>query len=364
MPPKVLLKKLLERFDIPFLDDPNRRYQLTEETFYNVEVRRDVQHRVSSMLLHWVSNYLFDFEETMLNELGQFSVTKLRAAGFQAIADAIVKCLKEGSRKFPWETFEEEYRHKAEHPSATSSEFDKLDVNVIVETLTHQDNRFYKAIRFTELLDQSWNKEKLRHKAPNIMRNINFLNHVSTWVSFTILNQEDTPNRVKVIQKFIRLLVSLIDINSFNMALAVHSGLSSASVYRLQEAWDGISENHTLRRDAASKLLSSENNSKRLREMMNKVYEKSEPCSPYIGIFLRDLVYVDDGNPTFIDGRINFLKCISTHALMHQILRFQERNYKLTPKTALLDEIDSCSDLDQDKLYEISLQVLPKVVNN
>jgi son of sevenless-like protein len=113
------------------------------------------------------------------------------------------------------------------------------------------------------------------------------------------------------------------------MALAVQSGLNSSAVYRLTDAWEQISENHTLRRDAAVKLLSSENNSKRMRETMNKVYEKGEPCSPYIGIFLRDLVYTEDGNPTYIDGRINFLKCITTHALMHQILRFQNRNYNV-----------------------------------
>jgi hypothetical protein len=102
--------------------------------------------------------------------------------------------------------------------TAELSEINKLEVNKIAEALTHEDNRLYKEIRFTELLDQAWNKDKLRydnllcnltlfrHRSPNIMKNINFLNKVSSWVSFTILNQEDTPHRIKIIQKFIRVL--------------------------------------------------------------------------------------------------------------------------------------------------------------
>ncbi|KAL0485952.1 RasGEF [Acrasis kona] len=350
--PKLLLKKLLERFDVPPLSDPKNKIKApyTSEAYYTLEVRRDIQLSVIQLLYHWVSYYLFDFDDEMIDKLTTFCTDRLSAAGFLGAGENILHKLQ-GSRLHPYEKYIEKTKKDYLHKPTVDSLFQQMSYQKIAEALTMEDNLLYNNIVFTELLGQAWNKDKLRYKAPNVMANINLLNKVNRWCSYTILNQEDGNKRV------------LIDMNSFNMALAIQSSLNSSAVYRLTDVWDVISEKKKLRRDAAAKLLSSENNSKRMREKMNAIYEDGDPCSPYIGIYLRDLVYTEDGNPTFIDGRINFLKCVTTYSLMHQILRFQGRKYSYTPNKQLIDEVESCEDMDQNKLYNLSLIVQPKKTN-
>jgi hypothetical protein len=92
--PQLLLKKLLERFDVPPLTDLRRKYLFSDESFYNLEVRRDIQHRVGEMLHHWVTNYLFDFDHVMAADLETFCISRFKPAGFHALADTIVAQLK------------------------------------------------------------------------------------------------------------------------------------------------------------------------------------------------------------------------------------------------------------------------------
>ena len=38
------------------------------------------------------------------------------------------------------------------------------------------------------------------------------------------------------------------------------------------------------------------------------IHSANPPCIPYIGVYLLDLIYIEDGNPDTIDGLINFSK--------------------------------------------------------
>lgn len=71
---------------------------------------------------------------------------------------------------------------------------------------------------------------------------------------------------------------------------------------------------------------SSTGNYKNYRSLLTKA---KPPCTPYIGLFLKDLVFIEDGNPdTLEEGRlINFQKKMQLAAVLHQIRKLQGKYY-------------------------------------
>jgi len=371
--PKVVLKKFIERFDVPPLND-SLNYSYLEEHYYNVVLKRAIQEKVISLLYDWVQNYFFDFEDDMVEMLSAFCSGPLSQAEYKGAAQEILDALKTVSRQQQWQQAKPldqaqavisliQSRTSGRPPPNTPEVPFKL-INAtdkeIAEQLTLIDFRFYSEVKFSEMLGQAWNKDKKRHMAPNLMLNINFLNKVSSWVSYQILTQEDDNKRKKVIKKFLRVMGELRELNSYNMIMAVNSGLNTSSIHRLSNLWELIGEKELAVKEPINELIATSGNSKNFRDAMNTNYNTGKNCSPYVGIYLRDLVFLDDGNPTFMDGKINFMKCIQTYNIYHQVLRFQGREYRFTPNTAFIKEILNYKVVDDETMYKISLQVQPR----
>ena len=52
------------------------------------------------------------------------------------------------------------------------------------------------------------------------------------------------------------------------------------------------------------------------------------PCIPYLGTYLTDLTFIDDGNPDEVDGMINFFKWSLTAGVIEDLSRFQQISYR------------------------------------
>jgi hypothetical protein len=57
----------------------------------------------------------------------------------------------------------------------------------------------------SELLNQSWNKDKLKYRAQNVCDALARLNRLSFWVPSMILWQERVKDRAKVYAKFVSI---------------------------------------------------------------------------------------------------------------------------------------------------------------
>lgn len=91
---------------------------------------------------------------------------------------------------------------------------------------------------------------------------------------------------------------ALEQINNYNGTIEIFSGLSngeltratvtnSASVQRLTQTWELLSENAERKWRELSDLM--QNNHKLLRERMRQL---SPPCIPFLGLFLTDLTFI------------------------------------------------------------------------
>ena len=55
------------------------------------------------------------------------------------------------------------------------------------------------------------------------------------------------------------------------------------------------------------------------------------PCIPFLGVYLTDLTFVEDGNPDKVQGLVNFRKRQLEYDVIIQVLKFQQvaYNFKL-----------------------------------
>lgn len=98
------------------------------------------------------------------------------------------------------------------------------------------------------------------------------------------------------------------------------------------------------------------------REMIHSV---NPPCIPFLGIYLQDLTFIEDGNPDYINkprGLINFAKRQKAAEVIREINQFQSPPYTFQAvpelQTFVKSHLESSRDID--KLYERSLQLEPR----
>lgn len=127
------------------------------------------------------------------------------------------------------------------------------------------------------------------------------------WVKNTIVMTDNLKARVEVLTRFIEISgVSVVllntlfiifkylrEMNNFNGIMEMMSGLRSASVHRLKKTWSCISTNKMKLFDELMDLMSPTSNYTKFRNYLHK--EISPPCIPYLGVYLSDLTFLEDG---------------------------------------------------------------------
>jgi len=110
-----------------------------------------------------------------------------------------------------------------------------------------------------------------------------------------------------------------------------------------------------------AELMSPEDNFNNLRMSLYSVYP---PAVPWLGLYLRDLTFTEDGTPTKIKGTemINFDKCRKLAATLKEIESMKTKRYALKEEpliVALLLDTEGFITEEKEQ-FERSLQVEPK----
>lgn len=94
-------------------------------------------------------------------------------------------------------------------------------------------------------------------------------------------------------------------------------------------------------------------NFKHFRELLDK---SNPPCVPYIGIFLTDLIFINENPDKIENGLINFQKHEMTAKILRKIQTYQQTSYNLISIEFIQEYLQTVAALSDDLLYAQSLE--------
>ncbi len=146
--------------------------------------------------------------------------------------------------------------------------------------------------------------------------------------------------------------------------MAIRSALGSTSINRLKKTWEYVSVKYKSMWEPIHRATDSQRNFAEYRQRLKSTVA---PCLPFLGVYLTDMTFIDDGNPdrrNSPNGRslINFDKYVKITRILNEIDQFQI-SYKLVEveeiQSFLKKTLESVEKDDQI-FYARSLQREPK----
>ncbi|XP_050976974.1 ras-specific guanine nucleotide-releasing factor 2 isoform X2 [Labeo rohita] len=326
-------------------------------------IRRAATNRVLNVLRHWVSKHSQDFE--MNAEL----TTAVMALLEEVLRDPdlLPQERKAAANIFSALSQEEQDDSQLKVEDIVQMSdcpriecFESLSAMELAEQITLLDHIVFRNIPYEEFLGQGWMKMDKNERTPYIMKTSQHFNDMSNLVASEIMAHADVSSRAGSIEKWLAVADICRCLNNYNGVLEITSALNRSAIYRLKKTWAKVCKQTKALMDRLQKIVSSEGRFKNLRETLKNC---NPPCVPYLGMYLTDLAFIEEGTPNFTEeGLVNFSKMRMISHIIREIRQFQQAPYRidLQPKvTQFL--LDKTLVMDEDTLYELSLKIEPRL---
>jgi len=251
--------------------------------------------------------------------------------------------------------------------SSLGSEFDVLTASHlhVARVLTLIDHGLFKAIPSHEFIKLNFQSNE---RAPSFSEMATRFNQVGLWVATETVTRLDVTERAGVLSFFINVAYECYELKNFNTCFAIVAGLNNAAVSRLAKTWEKVPKKVRQRYEVLERLFEMTNNFASYRT----AYHLAQlPKVPYLMIFPKDLIGIEENNPTTIQPddkkteMINFTKMRLLWNVFSDIRRTQQAVYPFKNIPKLHVKIMNVTIIDEDKeLYALSLEREPRAQSN
>ncbi|KAJ1911760.1 hypothetical protein IWQ60_009986 [Tieghemiomyces parasiticus] len=328
---------------------------------------KPIRARVYNIIKMWLeSHYVEDSDMDGLRMLREFACTTM-ADSMPTAAEQVVKSIDK-RRQSSDGAFRKLVKNlpKQAPPPILPRSFRKLKVyDIHAQELARQftilDSKVYNKIKSVECLNQAWmGRDPTR--AVNIKAMVQLSTKVSLFVGGTILSEPELRKRGNLIKYFITVAEKCRELNNFNSLMSFQGGIELASVQRLRRTWDTLGTRTMATYESLKTLMGTNRNFVEYREQLHSC---NPPCIPFLGTHLKDLVFVEDGNPDFLPNQphlINFDKRTKVASVIRDLQSYQNTPYALTVVPEIQEFIERSLEevTDSHGLYDISLTLEPR----
>ncbi|KAJ3272827.1 hypothetical protein HDV01_005255 [Terramyces sp. JEL0728] len=285
-----LLKKLIKRYSV---------VNLNGSSWSDFEkVRKPIELRVCNVLLQWIKKFPFDFMHPI------DGIANCNAA--LAFVDQVIT---------------------RDHPQMAKQMRKNLTKMRDGHNLGLKKGLSYKS-----------HKEEMQGEAGNII--------------IFGYSAEDIANQLTLVESgLFTEIIFLAAKNNYSTLMAIIAGINKACISRLRLTTKEVNPKYTKvnhfnrkRRAELETLMSAQSSYKNYRASIHSI---APPCIPYIGTYLTDLTYIEDGNPDLIDGLINFSKKELISKVIREIMEYQQFPYTIKPHSELIACLSSISEASE-----------------
>ncbi|KAJ1894747.1 hypothetical protein LPJ66_005005 [Kickxella alabastrina] len=222
-----------------------------------------------------------------------------------------------------------------------------MDINPqeLARQFTLIDSNLFNKVRPIECLKTAWSRKPGDPKAFNglnteIAVNVKAMSTLSTqttlWVTANILLEHEIKRRAAVIKYFISFAEHCRNLNNFNTLMSVLGALTSVPVERLTRTWQAVHQKSLVAYNTLKQIMRTDRN---FAEYRDSLHSCNPPAIPFVGVYLQDLTFIEDGNDDMIPSSrlINFAKRQRTSKTIRDLQQFQNIPYNLTPVAEIQD---------------------------
>ena len=205
--------------------------------------------------------------------------------------------------------------------------FFSFDAAAVAQQLTLLEYSIFKQVGYEEFYSLKVNTNpSLNKNSVNLTLLINRSNSISYWVATNILAQTSNQTRAKAIMRFIIIAHCCNQLGNYNSLEAILGGFRLNQIDRLRKDW-GIKGGCLALLSELEHIMSPANNYSNYRKILSKrkdLLKDHHPTLPYLGVFLKDLTFIEDGNPdTFSNKNLNISKITMLSNTIKIIRAFQ-----------------------------------------
>ncbi|KAI8620582.1 ras guanine nucleotide exchange factor domain-containing protein [Chytriomyces sp. MP71] len=298
--PQEFLEKLMGRYFCILPADPSR-----EDVEYFNLVKQPTQIRALDTLTWWIEYHWHDYtlSSELKNTLDEFidNVAQEENPKLKACSTRLLKLINQQTVKY--EEMQNYYRIVARRGKTMESMFMEINPEELGQQLCLHNFRLFRNIHAMEVLNQIWIGKK--EETPYLTFFIERFDKESYWVATEIVSQKDFKKRVQVLKNCVHATQASVKYNNFFSLFSFMAGLYLSPVTRLKKTWEALPEPTKKVFADLEKLIDPSRNMKNYRDTLTKAVP---PIVPFLPIYLKDLTFMNDGNPKFVDGLVNFDK--------------------------------------------------------
>ncbi|KAG1046522.1 hypothetical protein G6F43_010996 [Rhizopus delemar] len=386
--PQELLELLIQRFHLPPTDTDD----------WTNQVQIPVRLRVYNVIKTWLENYfMLDQDAVIHTRLLCFTQTDLTEA-MPTPAERMLQLIhktftaKETPRKAPTVPEKPSQHHSSifsnlslfdDHTIYPSSLMSKSTRNMIKKALSQHnlglvhlldiepvelarqitllENGLFCQIEPFEIIGQGFKKKK--SQAVHVKAMIQKSTQITSWISDSVLNEVDVKKRANLLKYWIKVGDACLHLNNYNTLMAIRSALDSTCIIRLKRTWDHVSSKYRAMWDPIYRATDSQRN---FAEYRHRLKSAVAPCLPFLGVYLTDMTFIDDGNRDYcLSGNqklIHMDKYIKTTRVLNEIHQFQipYRLIEVDEIQQYLHRVLDSVEQDDQVFYSKSLKLEPK----
>ncbi|KAF9982076.1 hypothetical protein BGZ75_006563 [Mortierella antarctica] len=248
--------------------------------------------------------------------------------------------------------------------------FMEIKDKAIAEQLTCVEYGLFKKLKPRDMLRQVWKTKKGSAAFQACIAHFNF---ISSWVGTMILLPPKAKHRARMMEKFISIAKILRDMGNYNTTMAIIGAMNTSSIHRLvqtrellqsKEIWNTFKELEQLMSSLRS--FSEYRAALRTHTTQGGGPSSNQPCIPYLGVHLADLLSISEGNKDFRqDGALHWQKFVLMTDVISMVLSFQqEPGYRIKPDPFISKVITDTHVLDDEEMYTKSVGTEPNKLNH
>ncbi|KAJ2484356.1 hypothetical protein EV174_002493 [Coemansia sp. RSA 2320] len=161
--------------------------------------------------------------------------------------------------------------------------------------LTIIESSCYCQIMPHELLNKEFSRGN-SSLATNVRQMTRWCTQITRWASLMILSELTPERRCRVLKYFIQLGMQLLALKNYDAVMAVKAAIFCAAVMRLKQTWSLLPKKFNVLSKRLHAAMDPDHNYANYRAILRR---SQPPLLPFLGLYLTDLTFLEDGNPTY-----------------------------------------------------------------